>query len=125
MRILVTGSRDLTDYDLVHDALSELFLEGDIDEFTVVHGGARGADRIAGQWAGIMKRYGVKEEVFNADWKQYGRRAGHLRNAEMIATRPDRVLAFYHAEARNLGTRDCVKKARVAGIPVDEYTQTS
>lgn len=123
IRILVTGSRDLTDTDLVHDALSEAFERFDTDDFVVIHGGARGADRMAGEWVALMRRYGVHEEVYNADWKKYGRSAGPRRNSEMIATKPDLVLAFYRAGAANIGTSDCVAKAGVARVTVIEYTQ--
>lgn len=121
-RILVTGSRDLTDTDLVHDALSEAFerYDGDV---VVIHGGARGADRMAGAWARLMKRYGVKEAVFNADWRTNGRAAGPIRNQQMIDSKPDVVLAFYMEGAGNVGTSDCVKRARLAGLRVIEYTQ--
>lgn len=135
-RVLVTGSRDLTDTDLVYEALSELFHEAADGEFIVVHGGARGADRMAHQWAQLSRRYGVREEVHNADWTTHtaacpashrGQRvcklAGRRRNDEMIATKPDVVVAFFREGAANAGTTHCRDAARVAGVPVVEYTQ--
>lgn len=121
-RILVTGSRDLTDVDLVHDALSEAFEQAD-DDVTIVHGGARGADRMAGEWVKLMRRYGVREEVHNADWHRYGRGAGPKRNEEMVAAGADVVLAFRKLTSENIGTNDCVRRAKLAGLTVIEYAQ--
>lgn len=123
MQVIVTGSRDLTDQDLVWDALSELFILL-IEEFTVVHGGARGADTFAGQWVKMMRpHFRVFEDKHEADWKTHGKAAGVLRNAEMVDAGADYVLAFYREGSANIGTRDCVRRARAAGIPVIEYTQ--
>lgn len=134
-RVLVTGSRDITDVDLVHDALSEVFERYD-DPLTVVHGGARGADTMAGEWAALMRRYGVREEVHHADWHTHDdgcpkwhwelprcKRAGVRRNQEMVDAGADIVLAFYRRTSENVGTKDCVRRAKLAKLPVMEYTQ--
>jgi hypothetical protein len=52
----------------------------------------------------------------SARWEQYGKRAGPLRNEEMIQSGADLVIAF----AGGAGTADCVRRARRAGIPVRE-----
>ena len=53
--------------------------------------------------------------TFPADWKTYGRAAGPLRNARMIAEgKPDLVLAFPGGR----GTADMTRKARAAGVEV-------
>lgn len=49
---------------------------------TILHGGCRGADRIAGEWA---RERGVPECVVAADWETYGRAAGPIRNRQMAA----------------------------------------
>ena len=124
MRIIVTGSRDFTDDDLVNEALSDLF-ERYIDhsEFVLVHGGARGADTLASLWASHLKKYGVREEAHHADWGLHGRAAGPIRNKAMVDKGADLVVAFYKAGSGNVGTKNCVAQAVLAGIPVEEYTQ--
>ena len=89
----------------------------------LVHGAARGADKTA---AKIWTSRGLVDEPHPANWKQFGRAAGHIRNEEMVALGADLMLAFLVADAapgeppRNVGTRNCIKQARDAGIEVIE-----
>jgi hypothetical protein len=117
LRILVTGSRDWTDRDTIRHALIDAALGARMDlyQVTVVHGAARGADRIAGE---IAREYGCRVEEHPAQW-QDGPSAGPRRNAHMVALGADLCLAFPHGESR--GTRDCMRRAQAAGIPVHDH----
>ncbi len=78
----------------------------------VIQGGADGADRLAAEWA--FER-GLSVATFNADWDRYGKTAGPMRNAKMLAEgKPDVVIAF----PGTFGTWDMVKKAQAAGVTV-------
>lgn len=117
MRILVTGSRDWDDEGTIRLALAQItMLHG--HEHVVVHGGARGADTIAGAvadaWTG-----GMTTETHPADWNQYGKRAGFVRNAEMVNAGADVCLAFIRNNSR--GATMCAQLAEKAGIPVRYY----
>jgi hypothetical protein len=80
----------------------------------IVHGGAKGADERAGNYA---RRRGINLEVFHADWKTNGKAAGPIRNSQMLNTaKPDIVFAFPGGK----GTSDLVSKARRLGIRVIE-----
>lgn len=115
MRILITGSRDWTDATTIHMAIFHAFWGTGFpsDQITVVHGGARGADSLAGERA---KSMGLNVEVHRADWNRHGRRAGYLRNAEMVGAGADVCLAFIKDESR--GATMCANLAEKAGIPV-------
>ena len=113
MRILVTGSREWTDWEVLHEVL-EAWTRG-ADSVTIVHGGAPGADRLAGDYA---RAAGWAEEVHPADWAQYGKPAGMIRNKAMVDVGADVCIAFFKASAGNRGTRGCAKMAEEAGIPV-------
>jgi YspA, cpYpsA-related SLOG family len=116
VRVLVTGSRTWVRRHEVVDTLFDLLGEFG-DRMVVVHGDCpRGADEMARAWAARM---GVQQEAYPADWSTYGRAAGPRRNAEMVATRPDRVLVFIRNSSP--GAIGCVELARKAGIPVTEF----
>lgn len=110
-RVLVTGSRNWNEKLPIHAALDEeLRRHGHL---VVVHGGAAGADAIAGQWA---RSNSVTEEVHPAQWGMYGKSAGYRRNKTMVDLGADICYAFPLGESR--GTRACMRLAQVAGIPV-------
>lgn len=124
MRIQITGSRDFTDGELIKDILlgfvSECFR--DREPITIVHGGARGADRLAGE--AVFDLSWVNVEVHPANWGKYGNLAGPIRNVEMLdAGRPDIVLAFYKRGAANVGTQNLVNEALLRGLRVETYME--
>jgi hypothetical protein len=97
---------------MLSEKLTDLIGQHAID--AIIHGGAPGADAMAGEFANVSN---IREVVFQADWKKYGRRAGPLRNQRMIDEgNPDLVVAFPGGR----GTGDMVTRARNAGIKVIE-----
>lgn len=113
MRVLVCGGRDFDGadaWDRMVRVLSKLYPPPTL----IIHGAARGADRLAGQWAFSN---GVDTEEYPADWKTYGRGAGPKRNQRMLdEAAPDLVVAFPGGK----GTADMVRRARAAGVAVFE-----
>lgn len=102
---------------LVRCAFRELPpIQHDVSDVIVVHGAARGADTLAAQYA-ETHYYAV--EPHPADWEGFGKRAGHVRNAEMVLLGADICLAFPHPSSK--GTLDCIDQAWRAGIPVRIY----
>lgn len=83
------------------------------DWVTVVHGGASGADSMAGK---IARECFYKEEVHPADWATHGRKAGLLRNAAMVEAGADLCIAGW--DGRSTGTLDTIRRCVQAGIPV-------
>lgn len=89
MRLLVTGGRSFADRDFLFAVLDRLHAK---HGFTLLIGGdARGADRLAGEWA---QERGISVLACPADRKRYGRAAGPKRNRQMLAEKPDLVVAF-------------------------------
>jgi hypothetical protein len=110
IRLLVCGGRDFTDRDRVFVALDRIVAFHPVA--LLIQGGARGADKLAGEWAA---RQGIPVEEFPAQWDLYGRAAGPIRNAQMLReSHPDVVVAF----PGKGGTADMVKRATAAGVPV-------
>lgn len=105
--ILVCGGRDYRRWDEVCRVLDRT-----PGISAVVHGAASGADSLAHQWA--VSR-GIAHRAFPANWGLYGRRAGFLRNEQMLHENPDiaEVIAFPGGK----GTAHMVDAARKAGVP--------
>lgn len=121
LRVLVTGSRDFEDRRVIYEALDALAQR---TRLTVVHGDCpKGADRWARQWlVGNYSYQDVDHEPHPADWKQHGKRAGFIRNSEMVRLGADLCLAFIRNESN--GATHCATEAEKAGIPTIVFRQT-
>lgn len=109
MRLLVTGGRDFADRDFLFATLDRLHAEYG---FTLlIHGDARGADQLAGEWA---QERGVAILARPADWLRYGGGDAPRRNRQMLDEKPDLVVAFPGGS----GTRNMVDIASKAGVKV-------
>lgn len=114
--VIVTGSRDLDDYEKVFLWLEHLFAVSDGD-FVVRHGGCpTGADHFASVWCSMQSYGEVTESIHDANWDDWGKAAGPIRNREMAQAGADLCLAFPLGESR--GTWNCVNECKKAGIPV-------
>ena len=102
---IVCGGRDFDDWILLESFLLTVNLK------KVIHGAARGADSMAGEFA---RKGGIEEVAVSADWEKRGRSAGIVRNAEMLALDPDIVIGFPGGK----GTSDMTFRAHEAGKTV-------
>jgi hypothetical protein len=107
-RILITGARDWSDIKMVTAALKEY----NPKQYILVHGTCKGADSIAGDAA---QRLGFEVEEHPANWK-LGKRAGPIRNKEMLDTKPDIILVFHDNLNESKGTKNCVIQAEKMGF---------
>lgn len=133
-RVLVTGSRDWNDITTIRNAIFQRSLG--VKDVIVVHGGAPGADSIAGYEAGLQ---GLLEEIHPANWddcgdncgpehwryrptgEHYCARAGFKRNQKMVDLGADVCLAFIRNGSK--GASGTARLAEKAGIPVHRYIQ--
>ncbi len=109
MLVLVCGSRSWSNPVLIRDRLRELPRGA-----RIIHGGARGADTMAALYARAL---GIPETSYPARWREQGKRAGIIRNIEMLDQKPDLVLAFW--DGASTGTGHTVSEANKRGIPVE------
>lgn len=112
MKLIVCGGRDFKDWGLLHDTLASIHEGGQITH--LIHGGARGADALAGAFA---KTYMIQEVICPANWK-HGKSGGVLRNKAMLELKPDLVVAFPGGR----GTQDMVTRAINANVEVRLYS---
>ena len=125
MRVLVCGSRSITDRERVRTAIDEL-VEGWLTRrnpfangIELIHG-----DMYVRDWLGVdreaaaywLERAWGEVTPLPADWATHGRAAVPLRNQAMIDAKPDVVLAIWDGKSR--GTLDAITRAAQAGIPV-------
>jgi hypothetical protein len=127
MRVLITGSRNWNETDLIRSAF-DLVMEkitGDPYSFdrvagsrvTIVSGNCpSGADWLCER---LAFDYGFKVERHPADWHKFGRGAGFRRNQEMVDAGADYCFAFIKNESA--GATHCMEAARRAGIPTFVY----
>jgi hypothetical protein len=108
MRVAIIGSRDYPDRTHLDQAIAQSGYE----ITAVLCGGARGPDTWGKDWA---EQRGIPVVDYPADWGRYGKRAGMIRNTEMIAA-ADAVIALWDGVSR--GTAEAIKLARRRGIPV-------
>lgn len=117
-RVLVCSGRDYADQAAVFAELNAL--RDLCGPLVVIQSGAAGAARHARAWCLAQDSVCLINEP--ADWRQFGRAAGPLRNGVMIAEhRPDLVIAFPGGS----DTADMVRKAEAAGIPVRRVSSDS
>jgi hypothetical protein len=76
MITIIAGSRVITNYSLVEQAVKESGFE----LTKIISGGANGVDKLGEQYA---NNNNIPIRVFFAEWDRYGRKAGILRNEEM------------------------------------------
>src|SRR6186713_1671523 len=113
MRILVCGSRHFDDLKVLHRELLDVVKNNEAP-FVFIEGGAKGADFLARCWA---KFEGYEFEEYPANWKEHGKKAGPIRNKQMLDEgKPDLVIAFLAPNSR--GTKNMIEQAEKAGVPV-------
>lgn len=126
MRIIITGSRGWTDRERIADRLFDVPVTS-----TIVHGAARGVDRIAHQEA---QKLGLRLEPHPAEWNIHGelrglvpcscppekpvcKLAGFRRNEEMAFLGADLCIAFWDGSSK--GTLDMMERCARYEIPVE------
>lgn len=127
-RIIVCGSRDWSNLSLMKKHLTHIVANLQTttsggnpvlkSQIVVVHGDARGADRMAEY---IAKEMGLRVESHPANWDKHGKSAGPERNKYMLSLSADLVVAFKErfdwTFARG-GTEHMIYIAQQANVPV-------
>ena len=113
VRILICGGRDYTDYDKMWKVFSLSIAP--LDGVTIIHGGADGADKMAGNIAQAfnltVEDYPISDEM----WKEHGKwEAPKMRNQDMLDTGIDLVYGFPGGP----GTLDMKKRAKAENVLV-------
>lgn len=115
MKLLICGSRGINDPAVVSRAVEQ----SGIRPTQIISGGARGVDRLAGEYAAS---HGIAFTEYLADWEKYGKRAGFIRNCVMVGA-ADAVIAVW--DGTSPGTKHSIEYARSCGKQVFVYLHTT
>ena len=123
MKLLVTGSRDFFYTGEIHSILNKYINEG----YDLIVGDCpTGVDKIAFDLWETNKHRTNKQlniEVYKADWKLQGKRAGIIRNQKMVNEgNPDLCIAFILNNSR--GATHCSEYATHKGVHTINYFYT-
>lgn len=115
-RVMVSGSRGWTDRAAIEAAFAHWQEMTGARDVTLIHGGARGADTLAAE---VATKRGWQLDEHPAHWNQLGRRAGFVRNMEMLAMEPAHVFIFWDGQSR--GTKQVIDavQSRCQGYSIE------
>ena len=99
MKVIIAGTRSVSDYSLVVQAVQR----SGYNITEVVSGCATGIDRLGEQWA---RANNVPVKEMPADWNRYGNSAGPQRNRAM-AEYADAAIIVWDGKSR--GTRNMIE----------------
>jgi len=113
MRLIVAGSRDITYYTAVKNAIEDWVKENGYPD-VILCGMCRGVDSLARTWA---INSGIPVAEYPADWDVYKKAAGPIRN-KLMAQNADALLAI-RGPGKSSGTNNMINTALERGLQVD------
>lgn len=108
MKLLIVGSRSITDYDL------SLYVDESVD--LIISGGAAGVDTLAEKYA---DKKGISKLILRPDYKRYGKAAPIIRN-KMMVDLCDALIVIWDGKSK--GTKHTIDYAQKVGKPLTIIT---
>jgi len=130
IKLLIAGGRDYADYNRVKSELYGLLRNEDIDSITIISGACDSetgvltftrpdGKKIYGM-DGLGEKYaherGIKVDYHPANWKQYGKSAGPIRNEDMAYECTRALIAH---DGKSKGTGNMIKMLVKYSKPYD------
>jgi len=113
IRIIIAGSRNFSDYELLRDKMDLLISNMNEDDIQIVSGGCRGADTMGEDYA--VERLNSDIKYFPADWKRFGNAAGPRRNREMAEYATHLVLFW---DGSSNGSKNMLREAMNSNLKI-------
>lgn len=110
-KVIIAGGRDYNNYPRMAAKMDKL-LEEQHPCVTIISGGAKGADALGERYA-TQRGYPLITMV--ANWEKHGKRAGYLRNQDMLAITTATV-CFWDGSSK--GTTHMIDITRASGKPL-------
>ena len=115
MKLIIAGSRVITDYEILRQAVVSSGLWEEYKRtIEIVSGGAKGVDRLGEEFAW---KNDLRIRRFLPDWDANGKSAGHIRNREMgdfAKANGGCLLALW--DGVSVGTRGMIEYAKKIGL---------
>ena len=105
MNLAIVGSRFFNNYNKFKEIVDQYIVDNGFPN-KLVSGGAKGVDTMAERYA---KEYDIPIEVFKPEWDKLGKKAGIVRNTDII-NNATHVLAL--PSKKSIGTFDSINKAK-------------
>lgn len=113
MRIIIAGSRTITDYDTVEKIINAIVEKNKLPIDVIVSGNCKyGVDKLGELYA---EKHNIKLIKFPADWGFYKNRAGYIRNI-LMAENADGLIAVWDGVSK--GTAHMIRIATTKGLRV-------
>ena len=109
MKLLVCGSRSITDREYVYSCIDDANQLLGVPIRQIIEGDAKGVDQIAGEYA-ISHQIGWCKYLPN--WGKFGKSAGFKRNTDMVIA-CDKGIAIWDGISK--GTKDSIIKLKKSG----------
>lgn len=111
MKAIIAGSRTITFYGILEEAMINCYNKNCWKITEVVSGGAKGIDTLGEIWA---ENNNIPIKRFPAEWAKYRKAAGHIRNVQM-AHYGDILIAVWNGSP---GTADMIKIMQDLNKPI-------
>jgi len=112
MKVIIAGSRTITDPNILVEAIYQSGICGEITE--VVCGMSKGVDYLGWEWS---KKWGFPVKCFGASWHTHGKAAGPIRNRLMTKYADALILIW---DGKSKGSANIKKEARSKGLRIFE-----
>lgn len=110
-KTIIAGSRNITDYNILLDAIKCISWKIE----SVVSGTAKGVDTLGERYA---KENNIRVYRFLAQWNEFGKLAGRIRNTEM-AKHSEALLAIW--DGKSPGTKHMIEIATRCQLDIFVY----
>jgi hypothetical protein len=111
MRLLIAGSRDISDYNVLQEHINHVLKDIPRPVTEVISGTARGVDRLGEQWA---TNFNIPIRKMPADWDKYQKAAGMIRNRDMAELCDCAVIVW---DGKSRGTMGMISELKRLGKP--------
>jgi len=116
MKLIIAGSRDITNYLALENAMKTSGFDKEVTE--IVSGGATGADTLGERWA---KEHKIRVKRFPANWDRDGKAAGPIRNKAMAVYVGESGCLLALWDGTSFGTKHMLGIAKGMGMRYKVY----